>query len=286
MEDLSRYAEQGTPISGYEELGPYHCGDCIHRLNPKSDLCIHPIVAADPYLKDRLVTISDESDYRQAIKVNLETGCCGYVHTDKKPVMLVLRHGETGLNKEKKFRSLKNVPLDDNGIAEAEAAAAFLKNYPIVKIVTSPLDRAYHTAMMVAEVNQAPILKDRMLLPWDLGELSGKSREEYGPVLQHYIDNPEQTVPGGESLHEFRDTMFAAFDKYIPESSPDSLILFVAHTSTVTTLCQWADDNYTGQPEVDDESVQPGGVAALYKVDDKYEVRPIFGGEKKADYGS
>lgn len=279
MEDISQLGEQGTVISGYEEKGKYHCGDCIHRINPKSDICIHPVVIVDPELQDRMVA-------GQGIRVDLEKGCCSFVNQTRNPVMLVLRHGETVLNKDKKFRSLKNVPLDDTGVEQAESAAAFLKNYPIKYIVCSPLDRSYHTGMLVQQDTGAQIDKDSALLPWNLGELSGKPRNEYAEVLNHFTNNPDQEVPGGESLHQFRDTMFAAFDKYVAESSWDNLYLLVAHTSTVTTLCQWADNNYTGRPETDDESVQPGGVAGLYFDGEKYEVQPIFGDQKKADYGS
>jgi broad specificity phosphatase PhoE len=290
MDDISQYAEQGTAISGYEERGPYHCSDCRHRLDPKSDLCIHPVVIADPELKDRLVQISDGDTYQQAIRINLEKGCCGYVNQskDEKPIVLVLRHGQTILNKDKKFRSWKNVPLDEIGIQQAEDAAQFLKDYPIKKIFTSPLDRAVHTAMFVEEVTEAPIFKHPNLLPWNLGEITGKSRDENADILNYYIDHPEETIPGGESLKDFRDRMFSVFEEVVSEASKDNLILIVAHTSTITTLNQWVDENYTGRPETDDESVQPGGVVALYADEDKddFELDPIWGQVKKSDYGS
>ena len=274
------YAEQGTPIAGYEERGPYHCEDCIHRLDPKSDICTHPAVIADPELANRLVD--------GGVKINLEHGCCSYVNQGSEPILLILRHGETGLNKEKKFRSLRNVPLNDIGLQQAQDAAEFLKEYPIKKIVCSPLDRAFHTALFVEEACGAPVTKDAALLPWDLGNLAGKPREENKDVLQHHVDNSEEPLPGGESLDEFRKKQFAVFDKYIGEASADNLILLVAHTSTLTTLNQWIDDNYSGQPESDDDDVEPGGVCALYSDEDKddFKLIPIWGEPKLADYGS
>jgi len=288
MEDISHYSETGTPISGYSEDGPFHCEDCIHRLDPKSSLCIHPVVVADPALKSKLVQISDGETFKLTIQINLEKGCCRYVNQEKEPIVLVLRHGQTLLNKDKKFRSWRNVPLDEVGIQQAQDASEFLEKYPIKKIFTSPLDRAVHTAMLTQEVKDCPIIKDEGLLPWNLGELTGKSREEYADVLNHYVDNPKETIPGGESLEEFRDRMFAVFDKIVDEASGDNLVLIVAHTSTITTLNQWVDENYTGRPESDDESVQPGGVCALYSDEDKdnFKLEPIWGMEKKSDYGS
>ncbi len=288
MEDISHYSETGTPISGYSEDGPFHCEDCIHRVDPKSSYCIHPVVVADPALKNRLVQISDGDTFKLTIQIDLMRGCCRYVNQEKEPIVLVLRHGQTLLNKDKKFRSLRNVPLDEVGIQQAQDAAEFLKNYPIKKIFASPLDRAVHTAMLVEEVAGAPITKDPDLLPWNLGELSGKSRDKYADVLNYHIDHPEIEVPGGESLKQFRDKMFGAFDRIINDASADNLILIVAHTSTITTLNQWIDENYTGRPESDDESVQPGGVCALYSDEDKddFKLEPIWGISKKSDYGS
>jgi hypothetical protein len=79
----SIYDEQGTPESGYEEHGPYHCEDCIHKTASDEPFCIHPKVIADDRLQDRLVQING----RPVIKIDLEHGCCAYVnqplHEDK-----------------------------------------------------------------------------------------------------------------------------------------------------------------------------------------------------------
>lgn len=71
--------EQGTPVSGYEEKGAYHCEDCIHRIGgSESDLpfCIHPVVLADPKLKKWRTTY----DGKSAVHIDMEHGCCKYVN--------------------------------------------------------------------------------------------------------------------------------------------------------------------------------------------------------------
>lgn len=73
--DQSAYAEQGTEVSGYEEQGPYHCEDCVHKTAMDEPFCIHPVVIVDPKMKNRLKKISG----RTVAKVNLERGCCKYV---------------------------------------------------------------------------------------------------------------------------------------------------------------------------------------------------------------
>jgi broad specificity phosphatase PhoE len=280
MADLT---EQGTPLVGYEERGPYSCGDCTHRPNSKSDICIHPLVVAAPEMAGRLVQIGDQ----KGVRINLERGCCSYVQASKKPIVLLSRHGETALNKEDAFRSWINVPLNEDGVQQAQDAADFLKDYPIKAVYCSPLDRAVYTAMLAAEPHGLTPTKDESLLPWNLGELSGKSKKKYMTTLKHYIENAEDKIPGGESLQDFKDRMFKAFDVLSEAANPDNLILVVAHTSTITALHQWIDEEYSGSPETD-ETVGPGGIVQLVADPDKdeFEAQPILGEVKPAEFGS
>lgn len=69
-------AEQGTPDSGYEEHGPYHCEDCIHKTAPDQPYCIHPKVIKDRKLKEKVATIGGKT----VVQINLERGCCRFVN--------------------------------------------------------------------------------------------------------------------------------------------------------------------------------------------------------------
>jgi hypothetical protein len=71
-----KFAAQGTSVSGYEEHGPYHCGDCIHKTAPGEPFCVHPAVIADPKMKPKLVTI----DGQTVARINLKRGCCFFVN--------------------------------------------------------------------------------------------------------------------------------------------------------------------------------------------------------------
>jgi hypothetical protein len=76
-----KFGETGTPDIAYEEKGPYHCEDCIHRVDSDSDVCIHPLVVIAPSMQNRLVRLEDGGGY--GVKVNLPRGCCKYVNQDK-----------------------------------------------------------------------------------------------------------------------------------------------------------------------------------------------------------
>ena len=77
----SIYDETGTPESGYEEHGPYHCEDCIHKTARDEPFCIHPKVVGDPQLQYKLITI----DSRPVINIDMEHGCCRYVNQKRRP---------------------------------------------------------------------------------------------------------------------------------------------------------------------------------------------------------
>ena len=87
----SIYDETGTPASGYEEKGPYHCEDCIHKTASDEPFCIHPKVIADVRLQDRLTLINN----RPAIKIDMCRGCCKYVNQPLEDSDKDKDHGES-----------------------------------------------------------------------------------------------------------------------------------------------------------------------------------------------
>lgn len=266
----------GTRLSGYvtakENPPPRECGRCRWY---EDDHCYHPLVKLDPDVP---------GDYNQPKPVD-DKSCCNFYQAPKHPVLLILRHGSTILNQKKAFRGWVNVPLNEDGVQQAVEAREFLQDYPIKKIYCSPLDRAVYTAMVIEEGRDIQIIKTDDLMPWNVGFLTGQSKEENLPELRKYIDNPDEPVPDGESLNAFKERVFAFYDKLKPEFSPDNLILLVTHTSLVTALNQWVDENYAADEEVD-ESVSPGGIAGLYQLKDRLKIEIAWKPPRIAEYGS
>src|SRR5215467_4633182 len=78
--------------------------------------------------------------------------------------MLLLRHGATELSAERRFAGRGDVALTSEGRNQARLAAKRLAVGPgIGVIVTSPLQRARHTAEAVAEATGAPLVVDEGL---------------------------------------------------------------------------------------------------------------------------
>ena len=62
-----------------------------------------------------------------------------------------MRHGLSLMNQQGVFSSTTNTPLAPEGIEQCRAAARGLKDVSIDCIVSSPLERAQHSARIVAE---------------------------------------------------------------------------------------------------------------------------------------
>ena len=64
--------------------------------------------------------------------------------------LLVVRHGQTDSNAERRYQGATDVALNATGVRQAEALAQRLRAYEIDVIVSSPLERALQTARIIA----------------------------------------------------------------------------------------------------------------------------------------
>ncbi|GAC1412353.1 MAG: hypothetical protein NVSMB66_1160 [Candidatus Doudnabacteria bacterium] len=99
------------------------------------------------------------------------------------------RHGETESNLKKILMGQRyDIDLDKTGLAQAEALAQMVPS-DIDIIFASPLKRAYHTAIIIADKLKLGIISRDELEERDFGDLSGKSWDEIekivGVNLQH-----------------------------------------------------------------------------------------------------
>jgi broad specificity phosphatase PhoE len=199
----------------------------------------------------------------------------------EKLIAFIGRHGSTLLNAGNFFRGWGAIDLDDQGYEQARAMRDFLKDQPIEQIICSPLPRARATAGIVAEPHRLPVQQTGDLLPWHIGMFAGESKDEAQDALRLFVKNPYVQVPKGESLEEFESRQFAFWEQMLKS---EVLSLFVAHTSNVTALVNFTEGADEVEPEFGD-SVEPGGVGAVYFNGKKYRFEPVFGGEEKARFG-
>lgn len=143
------------------------------------------------------------------------------------------RHGETKLNSEDKLRGWVDVPLNDKGIEEAEAMGNAMADTAIDRIYCSDLDRADHTAMIVAQHHVLKPIARQWFRPLNYGDLNGKPLSEVKPILLKLNDtwatNPDYEAPGGESFTEFQDRNLQGLHAILKNAEDDEEIMIVAH---------------------------------------------------------
>ncbi len=125
--------------------------------------------------------------------------------------VFLIRHGNTELNKKKAFRGHIDVPLDGEGLEQAEKTAKFLRDIDFDIIYSSPLSRAMQTADIIkdSQKKEVKVITEPGFLDISFGEWEGKTYDEaqaqYPDVFKVWAKEPHKAkVPGGETLSEVK----------------------------------------------------------------------------------
>jgi broad specificity phosphatase PhoE len=166
---------------------------------------------------------------------------------------LCLRHGITDWNRQGRFQGRTDVPLNDEGIAQARSAAQQLQNIPFDTIVSSPLIRAVATAAIIAAESRKQVATDADLIECDFGSFEGRP---IGDVMQeHGIAAKESLAkilpPDAERWSGVSERALRCVSRWL-DGHPQSTILFVSHDavmqSMAESLCRRWFDNRHGTP--------------------------------------
>lgn len=191
-------------------------------------------------------------------------------------VFYVMRHGETGLNRDGLARGRSEVPLDSLGQSQAEQAADWLKSRSVGAVVSSPVERARESAQVIAQIVGASMSFDDRLASFDIGDLSGQDAAALKQTFADARRDPNEPVGGtGESWDEFSgrvQALLAELTNTEPgaQSAPPVL---VTHDSFIRA----AAEALNGEGGWLDGMVGPGGVAVCERLDDgSFRLRPVY----------
>ncbi len=121
--------------------------------------------------------------------------------------ILLLRHGETLWNFEKRCQGLTDLDLNETGLRQARDVAQHLKEENIHAVFSSNLKRAIQTANAVSELHALEVITDNDFRELDHGEFEGHTFTEiqstYADFIQAWREKPANlAIPGGESIAE------------------------------------------------------------------------------------
>jgi broad specificity phosphatase PhoE len=149
--------------------------------------------------------------------------------------LLLVRHGETDWNRERRFQGHADPPLNDKGREQAHALAAELTGEGIELVYTSDLARARETAEIVAARLGADVLPLRDLREIDVGEWEGLTWPE---IEERYPEGARSWHArgygweSGETYEQLGERVVAALRR-IAADHPSQRVLVVGHGGTI-----------------------------------------------------
>jgi len=149
--------------------------------------------------------------------------------------VILIRHGQTAWNKVERIRGQADIPLNEVGLAQAEATALrVLDQWRPEAVYCSPLQRAVQTAQPIVHRLGQQVRPMAGFVDMNFGQWQGLSPQEVEqrwPDSAHaWLEAPHTVAfPGGETLDKVKLRSMAALYEVI-ERHPGSEIVVVAHT--------------------------------------------------------
>jgi len=160
--------------------------------------------------------------------------------------LLLLRHGQTELSRQRRYSGRGNPDLTDVGLRQARDAARHLAGRGgIAAVVSSPLSRAYDTARAAADALGLPVQVDDDLIETDFGQWEGltfaEAAERNPDVHRRWLRDTALQPPGGESFDEVSRRVQRVRNRLIADHG-ESTVLVVSHVTPIKTLLRLALD--------------------------------------------
>ena len=147
--------------------------------------------------------------------------------------ILLVRHGITSGNLEKRYIGHADEPLCPEGIAALRQCS-----YPrCTVLVSSPMQRCLQTAAILFPEQKIYICDD--LRECDFGDFEGKNYAELNenPQYQSWIDSGGTAAfPHGESPDDFRARCCEGFRQTVSKYADSDSIAFVIHGGTIMAI--------------------------------------------------
>ena len=143
--------------------------------------------------------------------------------------MILLRHGESVLNRGAKLLGTSDPHLTDLGREQAGKARELLDG--VRNIVSSPLARSIETAEIVSGNQQIRV--DERWREVDYGQYEGMKLADLSEeVRSRWIRDPSFCPPDGESLVEVAQRVSSALED-LKEQASEMDVLVVSHVSPI-----------------------------------------------------
>lgn len=154
--------------------------------------------------------------------------------------IILIRHGETLWNRERRMQGQTDTPLSDTGRAQAAALGERLARCPLVALYSSDLMRARDTAHAIAQRTGREIVLDERLRERRFGIFEGltyaEMSERHPEAFERFQSrDPDYVIPGGECAREFHLRVLACLTE-IAERHEGEQVAVVTHGLVLDAL--------------------------------------------------
>lgn len=153
----------------------------------------------------------------------------------------VIRHGQTDWNLEKKLLAHKDIPLNENGIAQCVEAEKLVKNLNYDLVICSPKIRTKQTMEIVNSKKVETIYDDR-LIERDAGSLEGIKTSDFDYKRFWWLG--KEPIADEETVEACRDRVYSFLDE-LKVKYPNKNILIVTHNG----ICRIIHTYFNGFPK-------------------------------------
>lgn len=177
--------------------------------------------------------------------------------------IFLTRHGRTDANVHLWYQGQSDIPLNAEGLAQADSLVERLHDVPLAGVYCSPLKRAFVTGQKVAEDHGLEAVAVPDFIEMNFGQWEGLTfeqiHEKFPQNCEEFFAHPGKVrVIGGENVADLRDRAMAALDKIVEQQEEMTAILVAAHGGTLRAIVCGAtglDPDYAWNIAVDNTSI-------------------------------
>jgi len=155
--------------------------------------------------------------------------------------ILTIRHGQTAYNVEKRYAGSIDIPLNEQGIKDAQNAAIVLKDYELDILITSKLKRAIQTGELLIAGRNIQIIHNKLCNERNYGKMQGLTYsevEEIRPRIKYFkLNNDFHSLnpPDGDTFPVLRRRA-KLFSQFIFQNYTGTNILVVSSSAFMQQL--------------------------------------------------
>jgi len=153
--------------------------------------------------------------------------------------LIMVRHGETEWNAQRRYQGQADVPLSALGARQADLVAKRLAAQKIDAIYASDLSRAWETAQPIAKLSGLQVVSEPRLRELKFGIFEGMTFDEaesqYPEMMAAWLEDFKNTPDGAESIELFIARIDSLLND-LKKKHDEETVLLVGHGGSLSEI--------------------------------------------------